>query len=78
MYTAIANHQARDAVRHETALLPQVAEAGLQAAVAADQQPGSKQDRADNRRHLDDGETELGFTYSSTLTRLVKMIGMKK
>ena len=46
----------------ETTMLPQVADRGLRAAAAADQQVTAQGNHADNRHHLDDGKPELGFT----------------
>ncbi len=56
------HHQPADAVRQETALVPQVADAGLWAAVAAKQQPAAKQDHTDDRHHFDNREPELHLT----------------
>ena len=64
MITAIAITNP-EAVRHKTALLPQIGDAGLRPAAAADQQPGAEHDHADDRHHLDDGEPKLGFAVQA-------------
>ncbi|MNH35986.1 hypothetical protein D3C79_967340 [compost metagenome] len=65
-------------MRHKAALLPQVTEAGLRAAVAAGQQPGTEEDHADNRYHLDDGEPELRFTVQSHVDQVDQINQHKK
>ncbi len=53
------HHQTADAVGEEAALCPEVADAGVRAAVAAGQQVAAKANHADDGHHLDDGEPEL-------------------
>ncbi len=53
------HYQPAEAVRQEAALRPEVADAGLRAAGAAEQQPAAEQDHADHRDDFNDREPEL-------------------
>ena len=53
------HYQPGEAVRQESALLPQVAYGGLRAAVAAEQQPAAEQDHRHDGDDFDDREPEL-------------------
>ncbi|MCY1412101.1 hypothetical protein D9M71_274990 [compost metagenome] len=51
--------QATDTIGEESAMFPQVADRGLRAAAAADQQVAAQGDHADDSQYLDDREPEL-------------------